>query len=433
MGKFHLLTNAGKSILKRLTLWHLTLPIGGAIHVAGAVTALPVVARMPDFANCYVAAWAVRNGLPVYDWAAVTQAAAAAGEPLASLPSLPVEYPPLLDYLLVPLTFLPYSLARLVWTGCLLAALWFSAWLLADLFRQPRWLMLAAVMTFSPITLGLAWGNISPLLLLGVLALAKSLASERTRVLDLWPYSLIALVKLFPLAWAVAPLVNRRWNCLAKTGTLVSVLILITTLIRPSLMVDFVNHSLGQTSAPMGRQHEVGSLGGNQLNILGLVMHLTQPTTFNYSRFGVSYSTRTIPALAPMSPGAARAVAFALMAVALALLTGVLWKMARQDRAVDSLWVLITGLLVVQPYTEYHYLAATLPALLFLALSPDRRFKWLFSITYIGIGVSRFTGLLTAILPAPLFLVGAHCGTLAVTLVALGVYLRGSRPQAGSC
>ncbi len=351
---------------------------------------------------------------------------------MASLPSLPVEYPPLFAYLLVPLTFLPYGLACLVWMGCLLAALWSSVQLLTGLFRQPRWLMLAAVMTFSLITLGLAWGNVSPLLLLGILILAKSLASERTKVFDLWPYPFIALIKLSPLAWVFAPLINRRWDCLVKTAAIASILILTMTVIRPGLTVDFANHSLERTGAPMGRQHEAGSLGGHQLNILGLVTHLTQSTTFSYSRYGVSVPTRTIPALVPMSPDAARAIALAVMTVALVLLAVASWKMTRQNRAVDSLWLWATGLLVIQPFTLYHYLATILPALLLLALSPNRRCKWLFSITYLGAGISRFTGLLTAILPDWLFLIGAHCGTLTVTLVVLGIYWCSNQPQAES-
>jgi hypothetical protein len=99
-----------------------------------------------------------------------------------------------------------------------------SAGLLGRMFERPYWQMLLVGLTFGAFTLGLAHGNMSPLLLVGLLLLARALSSRgRTSSWRLLPLALVAATKLFPLGWMMIPLLGRRWDVLKRTAALVGV------------------------------------------------------------------------------------------------------------------------------------------------------------------------------------------------------------------
>jgi hypothetical protein len=379
---------------------------------------------MPDFGAYYAAGWAVRLGLHLYDWPATVRELTARGVVFPeAVRTLPVDYPPFFVYLIVPFTLLPYGCAQILWSAVVIATLWLSARLLAKACSLSPWVIVGATLAFSPITFGLAWGNSSPLMLLGLLSLAASMTTDRPRLLALVPFVIVAVAKLFPTAWVLPLIGARKWRRLLEIALLVVVAVAIMLAADPGLTAGFIVHFLDPDSPALGDPTDQIV---QQSNVLGAVMHVTQPHILgDYHRFGVSVPGKTVSPLCPVPLGAARRAGVALSAVLFAVVVAVSWRLSRRGQSKSALYALAAGVLVVQPYTLYYYLVVLLPPLLALVASRDKAVRWVGVVAYWAIGLGRFPGLLTAVLPTSLFVVATQFGTLGAALVWVGVLLGG--------
>jgi hypothetical protein len=150
----------------------------------------------------------------------------------------------------------------------------------------------------------------------------------------------------------------------------------------------------------------------------------------DYSRFDVSVPERVVQPLLPMPVDGMRALAWACMLAAAVAVSLASWRLIARGRIIPALWLFVAGMLLVQPFTLYHYLIVLLPGLLWLALSPDSRLSLAAVAAYILLGIARFVGLLTALSPAALFLIAAHLGTLAIVVLEIGIYLAARKARA---
>src|ERR1700681_4018809 len=118
-----------------------------------------------DFSDFYFAA---RTGL-AHGWAEMYNTA-------VSMPALyaatgnwfPFQHSPVLAWLLVPLSLLPYALALTIWDGFLFGCYLFCWRILAAGSRRWRLLLLVAGLGLYPVALGLALGQPTMLVLAGV-------------------------------------------------------------------------------------------------------------------------------------------------------------------------------------------------------------------------------------------------------------------------
>lgn len=405
-------------------IWKLGILIGFVIHLVGLIRLFPILKdmKMPEFAvNYYIPGWAIRLGFPVYDWSKTVEMATAFNIPKATLGhgSFGCGYPPLFVFLVVPFSFLPYELGRILWSMILLSIGFVSAWLLTKIFALPFRLVLILTLFFSPFTFAWAFCNVSPMLLLGLVALAAILVGKFQSIWSFLPFTLIAYTKLFPFSWVLIPLMSKQLNILKKIAILTSIMIILTIIISPKLTVDF-----------WGKWRDGGVITdilksrrivGHQMNIFGLVNHLTQPVIIDYHKFGI-YCPRTISPLLPLSTKDSKILGWGIVLLVSVIILIISWRLIIKGFILQALWFFTIGIVLVLPLAEYPYFIVSLPAFLYLFSSPSPS-SWLGVIAYNLLGMARFFSFLTFRAPSPLSLLTAQLGTLAMLFLLIGIFL----------
>jgi hypothetical protein len=219
---------------------------GIAFWLAMAAFLLSAPGQGVDFNNYYAAALALRGNAQanIYDLRVLRQAALAHH---AMPPSDLYLYPPVLAVLLLPLTAMPYDAARLLWVGFSLACWLACALLLVDLLRaalqdapssappaparawrqalRHRFIegadaglwrfaaaaMLFAALTFMPLAMTVAYGEVNALILLCLL-LAAWLARCRRPLAAGMLLGLAAGIKVYPLVLIGYYALRGRWR-----------------------------------------------------------------------------------------------------------------------------------------------------------------------------------------------------------------------------
>jgi len=177
--------------------------------------------HLSDAAAYREAAWRLRSGEPLFP--ALVDAEA----------SEVYRYSSWFAWAWVPLTYLPRTVADVIWSAVLLAA---SAAALIPLVRRRAWL---AVAFFAPILVGIsAIGNVHPLIVAALV-----LGVER-RSGPLW-IGLAASLKAFPLLFTLTYLGRRQWGRVAATVGVTAVLV------APTLLHDLSNYPAGAGAAGM--------------------------------------------------------------------------------------------------------------------------------------------------------------------------------------
>jgi len=176
--------------------------IGVVLMLAGAFAIFRYVQGAvhihTDFSNDYAAAQALRTGQSIY--------------------AVRNNHPPLTALVFLPLSFLPYGLAFVLWTMFSIALYGTLMVLVArtlDIHLAPSWqlLLFGVALLWYPFLAHVALGQ-SSLLLAACLILGwQALRQEREERAGLW-FGVAAALKLFPGLVAVTLLARRRWRAL---------------------------------------------------------------------------------------------------------------------------------------------------------------------------------------------------------------------------
>jgi hypothetical protein len=233
--------------LPRLPFSNLSPQAWSRLATAGAYTALTVIllaaawAAYPsggqDFRGYYAAARVVAQGGDPYDFQLVAVELARA---TGSVQNNPYYYPPWLAVALVPLSYLPYDTARLVWMAACLGSFLALVWLARRGLGWPRASWPSAVMAillFYP----LAWISLRAeqvsMALACLLALAVWAPDRRRDVVCGLAMALLLTkpnITFLPLAlmllWAIG---QRRWRVLATFGAVTISLLLLSAWLVP--------------------------------------------------------------------------------------------------------------------------------------------------------------------------------------------------------
>jgi hypothetical protein len=151
-----------------------------------------------------------------------------------------------------------------------------------------------------------------------------------------------------------------------------------------------------------------------------LTSHLTLPTNFSYQQFSLSFERSWSP-LIPLSRTGSQVLLYLLTGVGAWIVLAYSWRLVQKKRILYSLWFLAIGVLLLQPFALHHYLIIAIPAVFSLALSPNLKFKTVAAIVYLLIGLARFRGLWSAIMPYPLALFGAHLSVIALLMLLVSL------------
>jgi hypothetical protein len=297
--------------------------------------------KQTDFLPTYTASQLVAEGHggDIYNLGAVGRAERTHVRPLTVRDGvMPYLYPPALAALTAPLAGLPYDAAFLLWLGLnlslfLLAGLLIQRYLGLD--RSGGVVMWMSMLSFLPVLVALAQGQVSLLLLAGA---AGGLVALRTRH-DLIGGAVLATLAVKPtylLPILVVLWFQRRWRALAGTAlSLAGAAVLALIVLGPRILADYA-HTLLEAAR---WQNNIGGFSPRWTQSLAGLTHL----------FG--------------SPGASSA---AEVAIAVALL-GLLAHCARRASAIEvPLAAAIVIGLLVSPHVLVHDLSLLIvPAAVF--------------------------------------------------------------------
>ncbi len=322
-------------------LWLLSRADWGALFSLGLVFLVAqalVVSRGPtDFCTDYVSAQRVMQGLQPY-----VPLHCSAGA--VSFPHGLYEYdthPPSSVLLLLPFALLPLRQATLIWGLCALAAYLVSG---ALLLKALGWyslrgaaLFLLGSVLWLPLLFSETFLNFEQLLTL-LLTAAWGLSRRGRHGWSGWLLGMAGLLKLWPAALLLLPLIQRRWRAALVGGV---------TLACGALLALLV----------VGRAAYAAYLGPVRLNET-----LAAPSDANVSLVGAVARLWTgVPGVPPLLPGlsvpAAVLLAQGLAALLLAGIVALLWWSYRRgaSEAVELLsqGLLVTALVLAFPITWY--------------------------------------------------------------------------------
>ncbi len=267
-------------------------------------------------------------------------------------------YPPILADILLPLTFVPAITAAKLWLAFNLLALVLTALLLARMlgaawFSLQSLLLTIGVFLLFSTGMALLWGQITVLLLLlwafGMFAYQRGWQGASAFV-----FALATLIKLTPLL-VVAPFFFwREWRWLRAYAVSLAALVgLVCLLNTPASLTDYFVHVIPSMSGGGTPDLENKSLlSSMQLLYVGLhggvVKHVAIPTP-------------------PVLVSAAKAVALALLFIALALVARLGRHMVFADRRMTLALFALLSVCVAPISWKHAYVVALLPLALLWA------------------------------------------------------------------
>jgi len=145
----------------------LLLVVGSIGFIWQVIRPLVFNGDMYDFNSYYISAYATQKGLDPYDFDTLQSLAKKLGDPKVTV----YRYPPFSTLLFLPLSFLPYPTAALLWRILNLTFVALALWLIWRTLALPRDAETALVIgtiifTFDPLPYNLAIGQINGLILL---------------------------------------------------------------------------------------------------------------------------------------------------------------------------------------------------------------------------------------------------------------------------
>jgi hypothetical protein len=155
--------------------------------------------------------------------------------------------PPWLMPLLMGLSWIPFSISRLIWLLMNLAILLFCAvwlWGFYEGDRNKRWFAILVVVTFGSVFLVLRQGQITPLLLLGIVGFLDQTENKKNYLLAGFFAALISIKpQLFYLFWIALlfwVIYYRRWMVLVGFLITIAVATLISLLFNPDIIFQYI-------------------------------------------------------------------------------------------------------------------------------------------------------------------------------------------------
>jgi len=202
-----------------------------------------IISSGMDIQQDYVAAQRLRAGADIYAPILPAEVSALGVREEDHVGMRLNVHPPLTALLLVPLTFLSFPVATLMWTlGCVMLLAGLVYLLVKELnlpLASPWWQIVALLMlSWYPVWLHLHLGQFT--ILLAALIFGAWYALRRGR--DTLAGGLLAgaiLLKIFPVVLLAYAVINRRWRMLWAALAVMLVLVLVQTGIGPRQWPDY--------------------------------------------------------------------------------------------------------------------------------------------------------------------------------------------------
>lgn len=237
-----------------------------------------------------------------------------------------VLYPPILVFLLIPLTYLPPMLSALVWSSASVFAFALSGMFLSKL-RRGNWvdpLVFFGQAVFAPVLITLASGQVNAFVLLCMVIALFALNSNRDAVAG-WAIAIGILLKVIPIGFCAWLFWKQKWKPLAWTGITLLMLFLVSLpLIRTDIWLDYV---LSATSP------------------VGLSTVHTYPENVSLWTF----FARLFPSQFAYD------LAKTLSGLVLAIIVGVLWHSRHTLTHSLGISLIISGLMLIAPSSWLHW------------------------------------------------------------------------------
>lgn len=322
----------------------------GFMRIAPALFFIP---DSYDFAAYYVAARAVRLGLPLYSDQSMVQAAATAG----TIPFPKYVYPPFFAVALQPLAALSFTQAKMLWFVGNIVMLGATLLMIG---RALHWsgravgLVSVATILLPPFYDTLLLGQVSILMLFLVASALVTSLSPRpiSQSIAGVALGLAISIKLYPICLLLPFLFYRRYLLAVVTGFTMLVMLAIGTLTHNGLQTttDFFFHILPAIGG-------VSPLPVNQ-SVWSVFLRFFTPTSFQYA-FLTTDNLQTL-ALEPLINLPFAATLGSTLAT-IGIWSGTLWaikhasKQVPLHRTFHSISLIITALLATSPVTHDHY------------------------------------------------------------------------------
>ncbi|HEY8692236.1 MAG TPA: glycosyltransferase family 87 protein, partial [Chloroflexota bacterium] len=220
--------------------------------MASQIAALLSPGLEVDFNQDYLLAEAIRHGIDPN--MGLHQLAVALGMPGLIQADYPTPHPPTAGLLLLPLAWLPQTIASVVWLLVSFGALTWAIALLSRLagIRLPAWLILPvslAALFWEPLSQDVGWGQMNAIMLALLAGVLVALSTNRRTLAGVL---LAVSLLLKPVAWPLLLLllVRRDWRAAGSCLLVGGVVGVITAIaVGPLRLVDYFIHSLPVATA----------------------------------------------------------------------------------------------------------------------------------------------------------------------------------------
>jgi hypothetical protein len=298
-----------------------------------------------DFQQDYLAALRLRQGLDIYTPFSREEVAGLGVREELGFGIRSNAHPPLNALLIVPLTFLSYSWATLIWTLLSMGLLVFLTQVLLVELKLPlssrwRWIGSLLVLNWYPVWLHLHLGQLT-ILLFGCTT-AAWLCFRRGR--DGWAGCFLAIaaaMKMYPAFLLGYALFRRRWWTLLAAFATIIVLVLLQTVIDASHWPRYIRDVAPHNAAEWISSPRNASLSGVSARLL-LGNHEVAPLAYR-----------------PALEGIAR---IALNAAFFGFFVLLLWKIRYTPHLDGEFCLFLCGMLLLSPLSwEHGYIYLLLP------------------------------------------------------------------------
>jgi Glycosyltransferase family 87 len=326
-----------------LRVFGLIVLLMGILQVGLAWT--EIISSGMDIQQDYVAAQRLRAGVDIYSPILPAEVSALGVREEDHVGMRLNVHPPLTALLLVPLTFLSFPVATLIWTlGCVLLLGGLVYLLVKELdlpLASPWWQIVALIMlSWYPVWLHLHLGQFT--ILLAALIFAAWYALRRGR--DALAGGLLAgaiLLKIFPVILLAYAVINRRWRMLWATLAVMLVLVLIQTAIGPRQWPDYFLQVAPKNAAEWMNNPRNASLASISLRLF--VENAEVAPMFDL-------------------PSAELPTRVTLYAIALACVAAVLWRRRGAHDLTGEYSLLLCAMVLLSPLSwEHSFIFLLLP------------------------------------------------------------------------
>jgi hypothetical protein len=213
------------------------------IALSAALAATPINWPLADFAEYWAAGRLMNSGGNPYDPAAMLREQIEIG--LTEPQPIMMYNPPWTLALVMPFATLPYGAARSIWLPLqILIMLWCATRLWVHYGGAPRYSTRACyvALLWMPTIISLHLGQVSPVLLLGLVGFLWSLDNRRDVAAGAWlsltavKPQIVALVWVALVLWTIA---TRRWKVLAGAAACVAGASLVVAWANPNVFAQY--------------------------------------------------------------------------------------------------------------------------------------------------------------------------------------------------